>query len=155
MSKVGKSNGMILNEIKPTTTTTRVTRASSNAAANNKPFAPLAASKSIVSIEVNMESTFDNQCTLLSGKMGPPVAAGIKKKRSALGNISNASEQSTVTSTTGQNGASSIVKDVAKKYRFGGANIANVIPSFGTKKNVDAAAQLPKKTSSKNYYNLI
>lgn len=150
MSKVGKSNGMILNEIKPTTTTTRVTRASSNAAANNKPFAPLAASKSIVSIEVNMESTFDNQC-----KMGPPVAAGIKKKRSALGNISNASEQSTVTSTTGLNGATSIVKDVAKKYRFGGANIANVIPSFGTKKNVDAAAQLPKKTSSKHYYNPI
>lgn len=150
MSKVGKSNGMILNEIKPTTITTRVTRASSNAAANNKPFAPLAASKSIVSIEVNMESTFDNQC-----KMGPPVAAGIKKKRSALGNISNASEQSTVTSTTGLNGATSIVKDVAKKYRFGGANIANVIPSFGTKKNVDAAAQLPKKTSSKHYYNPI
>lgn len=131
MSKIGKSSGLV--DIKPVTTTTafgRLTRASSNAA-------KLATGKSVVSIEVNMESSYE---------MNAPPAAAAKKKRLALGNISNADG----VQQSGQppNAAAPVTKD-AKKYRFGGSNIANiasVMPGFGPKKSDNVP--LTKKTSS-------
>lgn len=156
MSKLGKSSGsggggVILNDIKPlqvSTMTTRVTRASTALAAKQQQLQ--AQTRSIVSIEVNMiESSSSNA--------PPPVV--MKKKRSALGNISNAvcvDQSATSTNASAANGAvaggatGSVAKEQTKKYRFGGANIANVIPSFGGQKKVDiTGAHLAKKISSK------
>lgn len=118
------------------TNITRVTRANSTTLVANK----TNAGKSIVSIEVNMEA-YESQC-------GVNQAAAAKKKRLALGNISNAEgvQQSTVVSGAAA-AAPPAVKD-AKKYRFGGANIVN-IASFGlAQKKSDTQALLPKKSSS-------
>lgn len=137
MSKIGKSSG--LGDVKPVTTTTafgRLTRASSNAA-------KLATGKSVVSIEVNMESSYE-----MNAPPPPPAAAAAKKKRLALGNISNADGIQQSGQQT--NPTAPVTKD-AKKYRFGGSNIANiasVMPGFGHKKSDNVP--LPKKTSIKS-----
>ena len=78
------------------------------------------------------------------------AVAAVKKKRLALGNLSNATEMPIPpNAAAGQaNNGSTAPKD-AKKYRFSGANFVNiasgVMPGFGQKK----ADQLAKKTSSK------
>lgn len=116
----------------------------------------------IVSIAVSMESKFDNQCSILAKQQQQAAAAAAaaaaavtnvtKKKRMALVDINNAVASNANGGVAGGEG----VKEVSKRSRFGG-NLASVMPSFGSKKNVtseNTAASLcppvqplPKKTA--------